>query len=51
MRLLKRQRVEERAMKAPVKIMIPMALFIFPVLFIILMGPAVINIIQTFQGG
>ncbi len=51
MRLLKRQRVEERAMKAPVKIMIPMALFIFPVLFILLMGPAVVNIITTFTGG
>jgi tight adherence protein C len=42
----RRQAVEEKAMKAPVKIMIPLALFIFPVLFIILLGPAVINIIE-----
>lgn len=42
----RRQAVEEKAMKAPVKIMIPMALFIFPVLFIILLGPAALNVIQ-----
>lgn len=46
MRLLKRQKVEEKAMKAPVKIMIPLVFFVFPVLLIILMGPAVISIIN-----
>lgn len=45
MRLLKRQRVEEKAMKAPVKIILPLVAFVFPVLFIILLGPAVINLI------
>lgn len=45
MRLLKKQRVEEKAMKAPVKIIFPLVLFVFPVLFIILLGPAVINIV------
>jgi tight adherence protein C len=44
MRLLKRQKVEEKAMKAPVKIIIPLVFFVFPVLFIILLAPAVINI-------
>jgi tight adherence protein C len=45
MRLLKRQKVEERAMKTPVKIILPLVGFVFPVLFIILLGPAIINII------
>jgi tight adherence protein C len=45
MRLLKRQKVEEKAMKAPVKIIIPLVAFVFPVLFIILLGPAVISVI------
>lgn len=45
MRLIKRQRVQEKAMKAPVKIIIPLVFFVFPVLFIILLGPAVISII------
>ncbi len=46
MRLLKRQRVEEKAMKAPVKIIFPLVVFVFPVLFIILLGPAVLSIIN-----
>ena len=45
MRLLKKQKVEEKAMKAPVKIILPLVFFVFPVLFIILLGPAVIQII------
>lgn len=43
----RKQRVEEAAMKAPIKIIIPLVLFIFPVLFIILLGPALINIFET----
>ncbi len=46
MRLLKRQRVEEKAMKAPVKIIFPLVVFVFPVLFIILLGPAILSIIN-----
>jgi len=49
MRDKRRQRAQEKAMKAPVKMMIPMVLFIFPTIFIVLLGPAVIQIIATFS--
>jgi len=47
-RIKRRQRAEEMAMKAPVKILIPMVLFIFPAIFIVLLGPAVMQIINSF---
>ncbi|WP_163161951.1 type II secretion system F family protein [Arthrobacter sp. Alg241-R88] len=49
MRLKRRQRAEEHAMKIPVKILFPLIFFIFPTLFIILLGPAVMNIIAAFS--
>lgn len=52
MRIKRRQRAEEKAMKLPVLVLFPLLFFIFPVLFIIIMGPAAINIIKMFsQGG
>jgi len=36
-------------MKVSVKILIPMVMFIFPVVFIILIGPAAINIMEIFS--
>lgn len=48
MRNKRRQRAEEKAMKAPVKMLFPMILFIFPTIFIILLGPAAIRIMKTF---
>ncbi len=40
LRIKRRQVAEEKAQKVPVKIMVPMVLFIFPVLFIVILGPA-----------
>lgn len=46
-RMTHTQDVEERAAKVPVKMLIPMVIFIFPVIFIILLGPAVPKIFET----
>lgn len=48
MRQSRKNKIEEKAMQISVKILIPMVLFIFPVIFIVLLGPAVVNIISNF---
>lgn len=47
-RLKRRQRVEEQAMKAPIKMLFPLVFFIFPSIFIVLLGSAAIQIYQAF---
>ena len=47
MRIKRYQRAEEVATKLPVKLLFPLILFIFPSLFVILLGPAVIQIFRT----
>lgn len=50
MRTKRRQRAEEKAQQVPVRIMIPLVLFILPCLFVVILGPAGIQIAQTFSG-
>ena len=51
MRIKRRQKAEEAAQKIPVKIMIPLVMFILPSLFIAVIGPAVIGLMGAFGGG
>lgn len=50
MRASRRSKVQEKAMKISVKILLPMVAFIFPVIFIVLMGPAAVKIYEMFAG-
>ena len=45
----RKQLAKEKAMKAPVKMLFPTMIFIFPSVFIIILGPAVIKIFETFR--
>lgn len=47
MRVKRRQRAQEKAQQAPVKMMIPMVLLIFPSIWIVLLGPSVIMLLET----
>lgn len=45
MRLIRRQVAREKAAKLPVKLLLPMMLFIFPALFVVVIGPAALSIV------
>ncbi len=51
MRIRRQLAAEEKAMKAPVKMLFPTVLFIFPSMFVVALGPAALNLMKTFSGG
>jgi tight adherence protein C len=48
-RVRRQTAAEEKAMKAPIKMMFPTVLFIFPAMFIVLLGPAILNIMKVLK--
>jgi len=48
MRLKRRQRAEGVAQKVPIKVLFPTMFCLFPALFIVIIGPGVLNMMKNF---
>lgn len=48
LRIRRRQRAQEQAQKAPIKMLFPMALLIFPSIYVVILGPAIPRLLESF---